>query len=185
MINNKQYEDLYLNNDGKNIFILIGKVSETHKQNINTWKSEVKTITGNGTFELENNKPTKIYKLNVNFLVESIESGKNKMDTYIFEALREERNPTINLKISEVSPITNETTSVRGMITIGGITKPISLKGTVTSFNEEIYIKGSTVVDMTRFNITPPSVMFGSVIVNKNVTIDYSLVLSNQERKYK
>lgn len=120
------------------------------------------------------------FTLDVALLVESLESGKDAMNENMYEALKSEINPkiTYSLKSIKSESVGNGRFKLEstGELEIAGIKKTILM--IVDAFEEEdgtLQLKGSTPVDMTEYNIEPPSFMFGTIETGKDVLVHFDL----------
>ena len=126
---------------------------------LHDWESEVKQIEGTASFIMEGNSIKEIQSLNVRFGVKSIESGKSKMNSLTYEALKESAFPQITYVIKSVESFDGQMAVVSGELTIVGVTKTKKVTGAVQVNGNSISISGRTKVDMTEFNIEPPTAM--------------------------
>ncbi|MBX2844286.1 MAG: YceI family protein [Flammeovirgaceae bacterium] len=142
------------------------------------WESDVEEVTGSATnITTEGNMIKEITSLNIQFVVKSIESGKGKMNSLTYEALKEESSPKITFNLTKVNSISGSNLDVQGDLTIAGKTKSVNLEGKASVAGNTITITGEEGIDMTQYGVDPPTAMLGTIKVEPNVTIKYSLVL--------
>lgn len=160
---------LSLSNDSK---IQINGTSTLHD-----WESNVTEMSGTSTINA-NGDVTDISKLNFKLKVESIKSGKSKMDNYTYEALKSEDHPYISFALKDIKNIGSGKVSANGAVTIAGVTKTIAVSGTYDYSGGKLVISGNKDINMKDFNIEPPAVMFGTIVVGEMVNIEYNLILN-------
>ena len=73
---------------------------------------------------------------------------------------------------------TLEGLSTNGKLTIAGTTRDIVLNATATvNADKSITVTGSYAFQMTDYDVTPPSIMFGTIKVGPPITVKFSLTL--------
>ncbi len=145
---------------------------------LHDWTSEVEDITG--TAEVEKNGFLKdLQSLKFKAKVESIESGKSKMNSLTYEALKSENHPYITFQLDDIKSIQSDLITAAGKVIIAGVTKNIIVKGKYSQNGNQLKISGKHDIKMTEFNIKPPTAMFGTIVVGEDVTIEFNLILTN------
>ena len=156
---------------------------------LHDWTSEVNEMSG--SIVLNNdfiNQPEEGKFLeNVEFKakVESIESGRGStMDKRTYNALKYEEHPEIIFKLdqAEVIEVTGSSfqLNTKGNLTIAGETKPIELNVEGKKMaNDKFQFQGSKKINMTEYNVEPPTAMFGQIVTGEEVTIQFDLIFSN------
>jgi polyisoprenoid-binding protein YceI len=72
----------------------------------------------------------------------------------------------------------NYSLSTNGKLTIAGTTRDIVLNATATvNADKSITVTGSYAFQMTDYDVTPPSIMFGTIKVGPPITVKFSLTL--------
>lgn len=94
----------------------------------------------------------------------SFDSGIGKRDDHIREILETGKFPTIEFALVSVEPLAQDDPSsyigsktVRGTLTVRGITKEVSFPATVKAEGESFLIDGAVEVKYTDFGIEPPT----------------------------
>jgi polyisoprenoid-binding protein YceI len=146
---------------------------------LHDWESEVENVSGSGDFTLENGEVKEIKNLNIVFKSKSIESGKSKMNSITYDALMADKFPNITFKLNSVEKISGNQITASGNLTIAKQTKPVTVKGVVQVEGNAITITGNKQIDMTQFGIEPPTAMFGTIKVGKDVNVLYTIQLTN------
>lgn len=94
----------------------------------------------------------------------SFDSGIGKRDEHIREILQTGKYPTIEFAVTLVEPVTPGdvasyagSKTVRGNLTVRGVTKEVSIPVTVKAEGESFIIDGAVEVKYTDFGIEPPT----------------------------
>jgi len=145
---------------------------------IHDWEIVCKELSGNAQIQISERKLNGIKNLEFQVVVKSMESGKGLMNNKTYDALEEEEHPTIKYKLSEVKNITSETNgsftiTALGMLTIAGKTNNISHEVTAIVSGKEIIFSGEYHLDMTTYDVAPPTAMMGTIKTGKEVTIKF------------
>jgi polyisoprenoid-binding protein YceI len=146
---------------------------------IHDWTSEVKDINGKTKIEFDENLKS-ISSLEFKVKVESIKSGKSKMDELTYEALKNEKNPYVYFQLNNIQKISGNKITANGNVTIAGVKKAIQVNGTIIKENKDLIIFGTKKINMKDFGIEPPTAMFGTIVVGEEVEVEFNLVLKQQ-----
>lgn len=166
------------------------KMTVSGTSTLHDWTSKVTEI--NGFVEVDEKfaksgkvkKGDEIYLVSVQVPVKSIISPRGAtMDKKTYEALKAEEHPEIifNLKNSPVASVNGEvfTITAQGELTIAGVTKEVvfQVEGKQISA-ERMSFTGSYKINMTEYDMTPPSAMFGQIVTGEEVVIGFELVVN-------
>jgi len=126
--------------------------------------------------ELVINSSKQAQSLTVEIPVKGIKSNEKLMDNKTYAAFNAEKNPTITFKLTDLGvPEVNGSdiaVTATGNLTMAGVTKKISLKSAGKIVKPGVYqFKGTVVLKMTDYKMTPPSMLF--VKVGDVVTLKY------------
>lgn len=155
---------------------------------LHDWSSTVNELEGIVSFKsdllskLENGY--QLDEVNFNAIVESIESGRGStMDNRTYKALKYEEHPKVmfRLKDGAIDEVRgNEfTVEAKGDLTIAGKTQPIEMKVTGKKLDDNtLAFAGTKEIDMTEYDVDPPTAMFGQIEAGKEVTIKFELTFS-------
>jgi polyisoprenoid-binding protein YceI len=145
---------------------------------LHEWQMQGATISGfletdPLTWSDEGQKPA-LVKLSIP--VDSIRSDHQRMDRIMREALKADKNPSIDYMMSTASLLRKNADSfvVRtgGKLTIAGVTRDVPLDVTVQKNGEGRYLCiGETPIRMTDFGIKPPVAMMGTLKTGDQVTV--------------
>lgn len=93
-----------------------------------------------------------------------------------------EKHPTASFVVTSATPKTNGTVDVTGNLTIKGITKPVTFPVTVTPSKDGAMVKGTIVVDRSKYDMKFRSKSFfdaatlGDKMVHDDFTIEVDLI---------
>ena len=139
------------------------------------WESDVETISGTASLEIDGNKVTGVSALALSVPVNSIKSGKNGMDKKAYEALKEKTSPNITYEITKAS-VKGSGLSTTGNLSMAGKTNPASMDVTYkVNSDGSITFDGSIAIKMTLFDMKPPTAMMGAIKTGDDITITYSV----------
>lgn len=141
---------------------------------LHDWTSEAELFLGKINADLSNNSLS-ISSLSFKVKAESIESGKSKMNSLTYEALKSEKHPYIEFQMTDFIKTDGNKVFIKGNLTLAGVKKSIDLKGTFIKENQELKIFGTRKINMTHYSIEPPTAMFGTIVVGEEVEIEYNL----------
>ncbi len=118
--------------------------------------------------------------------VKSIESPRGTtMDNKTYDALKSEEHPNIIFEITGnkitstgQEGINSFDLAVTGDLTVAGHTESVSFEVNGQRLNRnKFWFKGSYALDMTNYEVEPPTAMFGQIKTGKEVTINFELTL--------
>lgn len=129
----------------------------------------------------EESNNTNSLSLNVEIEVAGFDCGKNRMNKDLRDALKEKEFPSITFVFLEAEPVESTSGSpefiVLGNLTVAGVTKEIrfNIFGELLQ-NGSMRATGSKQIQMTDYNVAPPTAMFGLVKVDNELTVHFDLV---------
>ena len=111
---------------------------------------------------------------------EKIDCGTALLNDHLRTALKVSEFPTIAFRLGsyEVAECASGLTgTLKGTLTIGGVTRSVSIPAMGSSDAGSLRVVGHYVLDMTQYGITPPSLMLGRLKVDNAVTVQFDVVL--------
>lgn len=161
----------------------------TGTSTIHDWEADVQemdlTVDLNPELMSAENPESPVTSLSLNVPVKSIESGKGGMNRRINDALKEKKNPEIifNLISSELAEGEQNgdsfTVNLRGNLNIAGFTREVTFPVTGTKLDDNSYrFEGSYGLNMTDYEVDPPSAMLGAVKSGEEVEIVFNILLT-------
>ena len=149
----------------------------TGTSTLHDWEADAEKLTANGTMNTSASAIEGVTSFTVSVPVESLESGKNGMNKNMYEALKSDDHPNITFKLKNVKSVTGNQITVAGDLSIAGTTKPVELNANYSLSGGTVKLTGSKEIDMTTWNIDPPTAMFGTIKTGEVINIKYNLVL--------
>jgi hypothetical protein len=131
-----------------------------------------------------NNKLNSLTALKFNLLSKTLKSGNGMMDNNTYKALKTDAHATISFVVSSASVTQvdqfNYQIKCQGKLTIAGTTKDTELLavGKVNPADNSLNISGTKKMKMTEYNVQPPTVMMGTIKTGDEISITYSLKLT-------
>lgn len=161
---------------------------------LHDWEADVEeinlSVSLNPEMITQENPASPVSSLQLNVPVKSLESGKGKMNRKMKEALKEEDHPSIIFDIVSTQLADSSgaegsfTLQVTGNLTLAGFEKEVSFPVTGMKEGEQGYrFEGSYSLNMTEYNMDPPSVMFGTIKCGEEVTISFNLLLTPSQNQ--
>ncbi len=172
-------------------FTLLDKSTMTidGTSNIHDWTCDVEQINSDIQFNASafGQNPAELVKsLKLTIPVKKIESGKGGMNKKMYDALKEDEHPNITFRLTEASKSDQSGTNgsfdmiVDGRLTIAGVTKNVSVPVQAKKMNDGSFkFSGDYEIDMTNYEIEPPSALFGTVSAGKMVTVKFDLFVGS------
>lgn len=110
-----------------------------------------------------------------------LDCRSGKTNEHMRKALKSEEHRAITFRMVtyDLSPAGDGAQgSATGELTLGGTTKPITVKGLVTQEpGGVLHITGTHALRMTEYGLTPPSLMMGTMKVKDAVRVHFDLLL--------
>jgi polyisoprenoid-binding protein YceI len=108
--------------------------------------------------------------------ISSFDSGNSNRDSHMVEVLESIKFPTVSFSGTSIVREDNKITA-KGNLFFHGVTKPLTLVGTISETDKKINIKSDFSVLLTDFNITKPTLMGVSTENEIKLKIDLSFNL--------
>lgn len=159
---------------------------------VHDWEAEVEEMDLSVALTPEllasDNTESPVTSLSLNVPVTSIESGKGGMNRRINDALKHKDHPEImfNLISSEIAEGEQSgesfTLNLRGNLNIAGFTREVTFPVTGTKVDDNSYrFEGSFGLNMTDYEVDPPSAMFGAIKSGEEVEIVFNILLASNQ----
>ncbi|MEO7456898.1 MAG: YceI family protein [Gemmatimonadaceae bacterium] len=113
---------------------------------------------------------------------EKMDCGNGTMNEHMKKALKVSDNPNIEFKLASYDVARGGegvTGTLNGLLTLGGVTKPIAIAATGKTEGGALHVNGSYELAMTDYDLKPPTLMFGRIKVRDVVTVKFDLLLKN------
>lgn len=149
--------------------------------NLHDWDVKAENFTAKAEIAKTNDQP-EIKKFDFEVEAESLKSGKSGMDKNTYSALKTNSHKKITFKYLGTNSIrkangNNYDVVIRGTLNIAGTAKEVRITGQLTDTGNGYTVKGAVPIDMTDFNVTPPTALMGTIKTGKEVTVNYHLTL--------
>jgi len=151
---------------------------------LHDWESNITQIDFRGMIVMDNGVPKEIQDVKVSIPVKTIKSSEGRiMDNKTYEAFHSDLHPFITFIFSR-SQVTVDQSNIiikaPGQLTMAGTTKStvVEARGRILA-NGDLQLAVSQKINMTDFNMEPPTVVLGTIKVGEWVTVVADLVLHN------
>ena len=121
--------------------------------------------------------PTGVQQVTVKAPVKAIDCGDKTMHEHLRKALKEKDFPEIVYQLEQYTLTGTDTATTSGKITIAGVTRPITFAVKLVDTGKGMRSQGETEIDMTEFNVTPPTLFFGTLKVAKTIRVKFDAPL--------
>ena len=121
-----------------------------------------------------------VSKATVTVPAEQLECGNGTMNEHMKKALKVKDNPTIEFTVESYTlakGADGTQAQLNGTLTLGGVTKPITVSALGKGEGDALRVTGAVVVNMKDYGLKPPSLMMGTMKVDELVTVRFDLVL--------
>ena len=98
------------------------------------------------------------------------------MDKKTYEALREVDYPTISYNLISAIPQSDNTVSSTGELTIAGKKRQIDMEVNYEIYPTIIEFRGELTINMSDYEISPPTALMGTIKTGDEVTIRFSVL---------
>lgn len=149
------------------------KVEVLGTSNVHDWSGVVENVRGTANYT-----DGTLQNANFTFVVNSLNSGDNRMNDRMMTTLDEERYPNITFRVSNATT-NGSRVSMTGNLTIHGVTKRVTVQGTMQELsNGNLKITGKHAVLFTDYGMDAPSFMLGAMRVANEVTVNFDVVFT-------
>jgi polyisoprenoid-binding protein YceI len=151
---------------------------------LHDWEMKAGSVNCLANLIVMNQKVEKIEKVDFVCKTNSLKSEHKLMDTKAHEALRADKYPEIkfSLTTSNISSTSNGELKgeIEGILKLSGVSKKVVLpiSGRI-DFSDNFKVKGAVKINMTDYNMKPPTAMFGTIVTGEVVEVVYDLTLQN------
>jgi polyisoprenoid-binding protein YceI len=162
-------------------------VSISGTSNLHSWDEKVKTVSGEAIVNLNTDKSIDLTALTIRIDVHSIQSDMGSvMNSNTYKALKADINPKIIFTLSTPvksiqSGVIEKTISVKGNLTVAGITKAVDMQAKVIMHNKQVIFQGIQSLNMTDYGVTPPTALFGTLKTGNTIIIHFTTTFLAKE----
>jgi polyisoprenoid-binding protein YceI len=156
------------------------KVTILGTSNLHDWNETVETVSGDGLVTWNDDGSFNLDAINLKMDVHSIKSDMGSiMNNNTYKALKADKNPeiifTLTTAVKSIKAGASTTgVTAKGTLTIGGVTKPVDMNVKVSIQDHALLsFKGSQIIKMTDYGISPPTALFGTLKTGDDITINF------------
>jgi polyisoprenoid-binding protein YceI len=155
----------------------------TGTSSVHDWEMDANKAEGEAEFLFKtgtNGELQSVESLTFALAVKDLQSDSKGLDKNAYEALKANKFNTIQYKLSS-STFSSEKggrlLKTKGKLTIAGVTNDIIMNvHLVVNKNGSVTFKGSYKLNMSDYNVDPPTYMFGTIKTGNVITLDFSAV---------
>lgn len=115
--------------------------------------------------------------------VKDLKSGDGTLDKHMYEALKSEKFPAIEMKLDKFEFEDRKSATASGVLTVAGETRPIELQLNISTDGDIIIIRGTKNLLMTDFGIEPPKMMMGALQTRNEIEIIFDVVCTTETKE--
>lgn len=115
--------------------------------------------------------------------VKDLKSGDGTLDDHMYEAMRAEKFPAIEMKLDKFELKDRESAMAAGSLTVAGVTRSIELKLNISTEGEKIIIRGTKNLLMKDFGIEPPTMMMGTIKTKNEIEINFDVICMTEKKQ--
>ncbi len=165
-------QNAYRINSSQSTMVLSGET------NLSAWDENVTDFKGSLLLE-DDADNSQIKAIEIQIPVEAIEAPRKGMLKDTYEALQKNDHPEIAFASKQIVLKRNEA-QIKGMLTIAGVTKEITINCAAAIEAGKVELKGTYALIMSDYNVAPPKAMFGTLQVQQDVLITFSLLFFSE-----
>jgi len=176
-----QSQPKYKIEETKDVDMKLTGTSTMHK-----WEMNAKTVEGEGQFDVKDEKLIALTSLSFSVEVKDLKSDNKGLDKNAYKALKSDEHKDIHYKLisAKVSPEKEGRNLLKthGKLTIAGVTKEIDMD-VYCGINKDgtITCTGSDKLNMTDYQVKPPTFMLGAMKTGDAITLDFVVVYKKQK----
>ncbi len=148
---------------------------------LHDWELHSETLMSEAVFSTGNGETLESLE-SVIFILEktTLESERSRLQRMAHEEMDAENHPEITFRSNDNGTIQRNgdeyEVTATGDLTISGVTRRISVEATCINGADEIVCAGTKDLQMTDFDIDPPTLMFGTIRTHDEVTVEFRMV---------
>lgn len=148
--------------------------------NLHNWNEKVGIASGDASASFNSDGSFDLTAISIKMNVRSIKSDMGSiMNNNTYKALKADANPeiifTLSAPVKSIQTKASETTvSAKGNLTIAGVTNPVDMQVKVyMPEHGKLAFEGSQTINMTDYDINPPTALFGTLKTGSVITISF------------
>ena len=112
---------------------------------------------------------------------DKMDCNNGTMNGHMWKAIKAKEFPTITFQLGTYTiakAADSSKATLNGLLTIGGVTKPITMETRLSSAdNGAMRVAGTYQLNMKDYDLKPPTLMLGTMKVGEKVKVSFDLVL--------
>ncbi len=177
-------QSTYKIQDTKDVDMKLLGTSTLHK-----WEMEATSVSGEAQFVFKSGSKSdlaSVKSLSFALKVKDLKSDNKKLDKNAYKALKSDEFKDIHYKLISAT-VTSENKNeyllkASGKLTIAGVTKETEMDvHCVVNANGSITCTGSDKLNMTDYNVKPPTFMLGAMKTGDAITLEFNVVYKTQK----
>jgi len=167
----------------------------TGTSTLHDWDADVKGIQSTIDFNADalsgDTQTSPVSSLSLTIPVKNIKGDRGGMNGKIYDALKVKKHPNIIFTLTKAELINSENGSsispsdfeltVAGNLNIAGVSRDVSFPVEGQLQSDGTYkFTGKYQIDMTDYNVDPPSAIFGTIKSGKDVTVSFDIFVAQQ-----
>lgn len=112
---------------------------------------------------------------------DKLDCGNGTMNGHMLKAIKAKDHPVIAFSLDTYAITTaadSSTVTLRGTLTLGGVAKPVVMDARLSSVPDgALRVAGMYEINMKDYELKPPSLMLGTMMVREKVKVNFNLVL--------
>lgn len=130
----------------------------------------------------------KVLKFELAIPVKGLRSGESGLDKNLYAALKENKSPVIDFKLSKYQvfsdPAESQSTLIKavGQLTIAGVSRAVELEAKGRLSEHEAVFAGNKKLLMSDFGVKPPTLMFGMIKVRDPIVVEFEISLQLESK---
>jgi hypothetical protein len=159
----------------------VGEIKVSGTSSLHDWEMTSESASGQARIKKGGSSISEINSLEFSLEVESLKSGRGRMDRNAYSTLESGSHPNIRFVLRNVKEITSNRVIATGNLTIAGQTRSVELSVNYRVRGNQIRFTGDHELAFSDFDIDPPTAMFGTVTTGDDlkIQIDVTYSLSN------
>ncbi len=145
---------------------------------LHDWDMVSESATGTARITIGERQVEELHSLTFEMEVESLKSGRGRMDRNAYSTLESGNHPKITFELRRVNGIDGRTISATGDLTMAGETREIDMEVTYRVRGKGVRFSGSREITFSEFNIDAPTAMLGTVTTGNEMTISFDVTYS-------
>lgn len=148
--------------------------------NIHDWEMVAENFTSIIDLSMNEGELESVKSIQLSIPVNSLKSGKGKMDKNAYKALDEDTYKLVKFTSSSPAKLVEKSSGVykamvKGKLTISGTTKMVTIPVELHETKMGYTLKAEQGLNMTDYKVEPPTALFGTITTGETVNVIFNL----------